>query len=103
MCHNSTLAMRRKTSLRMLKAIKNFKILSAIQILNQHEIDINITDLDGNTMLHWAAAIRNKYLFQILIDKGANKYMKNSYNHSVSDIVRMPNLLMYNTGDNKEN
>ena len=104
LCQESTdLTTRKRVSLKMLRAIKNFKVVSALHLLNEHAIDIDVTDSDGNTMLHWAAAIRNKQLFQILIDKGANKNIKNSKNYSISDVVRRPNLLMDTTGDNKEN
>lgn len=102
-CQTYDLSMRRKISLKMLRAVKNFKVVSAIQLLNQHAIDIDITDPDGNTMLHWAAATRNKHLFRILLDKGANTNLRNQHNHSISDIVRRPNLLMDDTGDDKEN
>ena len=102
-CHTYGLSMRRKVSLKMLRAVKSFKVVSALNLLESHSIDIDVTDSDGNTMLHWAAATRNKQLFRILLEKGANTNIRNQRNHSISDIVRRPNLLMDNTGDNKEN
>jgi ankyrin repeat protein len=102
-CHTYDLSMRRKVSLKMLRAVKNFQVVSALRLLEANAIDIDVTDSDGNTMLHWAAATRNKQLFRILLDKGANTHLRNQHDHSISDIVRRPNLLMHNTGDNKEN
>lgn len=102
-CHTYDLSMRRKVSLKMLQAVKNFQVVTALRLLESHSIDIDVTDSDGNTMLHWAAATRNKRLFRILVDKGANTNLKNQQDNSISDIVRRPNLLMDNTGDNKEN
>ena len=102
-CHTYDLSMCRKVSLKMLQAVKNFQVVTALRLLESHSIDIDVTDSDGNTMLHWAAATRNKRLFRILVDKGANTNLKNQQDNSISDIVRRPNLLMDNTGDNKEN
>ena len=94
---------KRHMSMKMLKAVKNFQTATAINILYTNDIDINVRDRNGNTMLHWAAATRNMQLFQMLLEKGANKHSKNHEDHSISDIVRRPHLLIDQTGDNKEN
>ena len=96
-CQTYDLSMRRKVSLKMLRAIKNFKIVSAI--LESHSIDIDVTDSDGNTMLHWAAATQQT-TFSDFKNKGANTNLRNRHNLCV--IFFRPNLLMDNTGDNKK-
>uniref|UniRef100_A0A6C0AQN7 Ankyrin repeat protein n=1 Tax=viral metagenome TaxID=1070528 RepID=A0A6C0AQN7_9ZZZZ len=39
-------------------------------------IDVNLTDNDGRTLLHWAVAVRNDKAVAILCGLGANKYKK---------------------------
>lgn len=41
--------------------------------------DVNISDINGNTALHWAFTKKNRYLSKLLLDKGADI---SSFNHN---------------------
>ncbi|CDR34912.1 ankyrin repeat domain-containing protein [Criblamydia sequanensis] len=48
-------------------------------------IDLNVTDVLGNTPLHYALESGNRELALHLISKGANKYFKNKLNQTPSE------------------
>lgn len=54
-------------------------------ILIQAGAEINATDQDGNTALHWAVARRCTELCAFLLSKGANPAIKNNKNETALD------------------
>lgn len=90
----------RKANAKMFNAIKNYRSDYVIRLYHAHEINVNLRDSDGNSLLHWAGATRQNKLIQFLIRKGADKSAMNNKQESVSDVIRNPKLLI---DDNKEN
>lgn len=65
---------------------------TAIRILLQHGADPNAQTRDGDTVLHYATkyrhSSRNPQLIKLLLDKGANPFLKNSRHYKASDHMR---------------
>ena len=51
-------------------------------------IDVNLTDENGRTLLHWAIAVRNDKAVAILCGLGADKYKKDNNGSSPNDYTK---------------
>lgn len=60
--------------IQFLHAIKKNKMAQVREYLNQvsGDTDINFSDVDGNTPLHYACSKNNRSIVTMLIDRGAN-------------------------------
>lgn len=50
--------------------------------------DLNLTDINGNTALHWAFTKQNRYISKLLLDKGANINAYNNKGSSPADLLK---------------
>jgi len=55
------------------------KDLTALRTLVQRKVDVNVTQPDGTTALHWAAAWNNEDAVSLLIRAGADAKARNRY------------------------
>jgi ankyrin repeat protein len=65
---------------------KNF---SDVKRLLEEEKDLNINEIgvDGNTALHFVAKTGNIDLYNLLVDNGADQYIKNNKNEIPSSAI----------------
>src|SRR5690242_2899068 len=65
--------------MRLISAVKNNDLKAVRSLLNQH-VDVNATETDGSTALHWAAQRNNLDIADLLITAGANAKAATRYN-----------------------
>lgn len=65
----------------LLRAIYGDKTDTALYLIKKG-IDLNMTDSDGNTALHYAAWRKNKVVFKALLKHGADIEITNKYGNS---------------------
>ena len=59
----------------------------SIAIINKPELEINHIDKNGRTYLHWAIEKNRKALFEILVDKGIDIYIKDKKGEIPFDLI----------------
>jgi ankyrin repeat protein len=65
--------------LRLINAVKNNDLKAVRSLLTQH-VDVNTSEPDGSTALHWAAQRNNLEIADLLIAAGANAKAATRYN-----------------------
>jgi ankyrin repeat protein len=65
--------------LRLIDAVKN-NDATAVRSLLAQRVDVNATEIDGSTALHWAAQRDNPEIARLLLAAGANAKAANRYN-----------------------
>src|SRR5262245_53667393 len=63
----------------LIDAVKSRDAATVQQLLQRREVDINATELDGSTALHWASYRDDVILVDRLIKAGANPKVTNRY------------------------
>ena len=64
--------------LRLIDAVKN-NDTAAVRALIAQRVDVNATEVDGSTALHWAAQRDNPEIVDLLLAAGANPKAANRY------------------------
>src|ERR1035438_1979462 len=67
------------TDLRLIDAVKQSDA-NAVRSLLVERIDVNVSEVDGSTALHWAAQRDNPEIAGLLIAAGANVRAASRYN-----------------------
>src|SRR5262249_42227818 len=65
--------------LRLIQAVKNSDA-KAVRSLISQRLDVNATDVDSSTALHWAAQRNNPEIVDLLLAAGANAKAVTRYN-----------------------
>jgi len=68
------------SDLRLIDAVKKADVSAVRSLLTQHVVDVNATESDGSTALHWAAQRDNLAIADLLIISGANVKAATRYN-----------------------
>src|SRR5579871_6881103 len=67
------------SDLRLIDAVKSNDLKTIRSLLAQHA-DVNVTENDGSTALHWAAQRNNLEIADLLLASGANAKAATRYN-----------------------
>ena len=65
--------------LRLIQAVKSVDV-QAVRSLISQRVDVNATDVDSSTALHWAAQRNNPEIVDLLLAAGANAKAVTRYN-----------------------